>query len=68
MNIKGLCKGDSGAPVWKTKQNKEKTESVSTVLGVLSHGASHWTCTEPSWSHKINHKDVLMWISENWVK
>ena len=60
--------GDSGASLWKTELG------VSTVLGVESYGVTgKYTsiepiCIEPSYSHKINHKDVLLWISEHWVK
>ena len=54
--------GDSGASLWKTELG------VSTVLGVESYGVTADICVKPSYSHKINHKDVLLWISENWVK
>ena len=62
--------GDSGASLWKTELG------VSTVLGVHSYGVTDKyvtdntgkICIEPSYSHKINHKDVLIWISENWAK
>ena len=60
----GTCQGDSGASFWKTVT--KDGNSVSTVLGVLSYGAD--TCGGSAMAHKIGHKDVLEWISHNWIR
>ena len=50
----------------------QNAELVSTVLGVNSYSGSYLgekqKCDGASIAHKIAHKDVLKWISENWVK
>ena len=60
------CHGDSGGPYWKTKENKDSKESISTVLSVVSQGPEN--CLGSGIATKIAHRDVLKWISQNWEK
>ena len=57
--------GDSGGSLWKTDTPAGETESISTVLGVASYIPSN-KCGDLSIAHKVGHKDILMWISQNW--
>ena len=59
--------GDSGGSYWKTKTPEGEAESVSTVLGVASY-IPNGKCGDLSIAHKVNHKDILKWISQNWEK
>ena len=63
----GVCHGDSGSSYWKREENGDGTESVSTVLGVVSYIIGG-KCNDYSFAHKVAHKDILKWISENWKK
>ena len=63
----GICFGDSGASVWKKETIEGDAEEVSTVLGVVSYFQGS-NCGEISIAHKVAHKDILKWISQNWKK
>ena len=62
--------GDSGSSFWKEDTIKDNAEKVSTVIGVFSYMdiTGYKICGDMSIAHKVAHKDILKWISENWEK
>ena len=60
--------GDSGSSFWK--EDTINDEKVSTVLGVNSYFPTKFykLCGDISIAHKVAHKDILKWISQNWEK
>ena len=66
--LKGTCPGDSGGSYWKKEPETGSTDTISTVLAIVSSSPPGGLCSGVSIGHKIAHKDILKWISKNWVK
>ena len=66
---KGICYGDSGAAYWKEEPKEDSTDTISSVVAIVSLSPDeNKICAGISVAHKIANKDILKWISKNWVK